>query len=95
MQEAFDQPQYDLESAVNDDERTFSFQLETLIKDSMNDAFFVETHETLIFDDQNDIQGPILIKDDDISDFEDETSSDLQLDSSKVDEVDDEYKQSH
>jgi len=32
------------------------------------------------------------MKDDDISDFEDETSSDLQLDSSKVDEVDDEYK---
>jgi len=93
LQEAFDQPQYDFESAVNDDERTFSFQLETLIKDSINDAFFVETHETLIFEDQNDIQGPILIKDDDISDFEDETSSDLQLDSSKVDKVDDEYKQ--
>ena len=92
LQEAFDQPQYDFESAINDDERTFSFQLETLIKDSINDAFFVETHETLIFEDQNDIQGPILIKDDDISDFENETSSDLQLDSSKVDEVDDEYK---
>jgi len=92
LQEAFDQP-HDFESAVNDDERTFSFQLETLIKDSINDAFFVETHETLIFEDQNDIQGPISIKDDDISDFEDETSSDLQLDSSKVDEVDDEYKQ--
>jgi len=34
----------------------------------------------------------VLTKHDDISDFEDETSSDLQLDSSKVDEVD-EYKQ--
>lgn len=32
LQEAFDQPQYDFEFAVNDDERTFSFQLETLIK---------------------------------------------------------------
>lgn len=91
LQKAFDKPQYDFESAVNDDERTFSFQLEILIKDSMNDAYFVETHETLIFEDEND-QGPILIKDDDISDFEDEASSDLQLDSFKVDEVYDEYK---
>jgi len=39
LQEAFDQP-HDFESAVNNDERTFSFQLETLIKDSINDAFF-------------------------------------------------------
>lgn len=47
---AFEQPEYNLKSSINDDERAFSSQLEILIKDSIDNSLFIETHDTLQFE---------------------------------------------
>jgi len=40
---AFEQPEYNLESSINDDERAFSSQLEILIKDSIDNSLFIDS----------------------------------------------------
>lgn len=61
---AFDQPEYNLESVINEDEKAFSFQIESLIKDAIQDSLFVETYNTLSFENKNVISEPISIEDD-------------------------------
>lgn len=41
---AFDLPQYDFESVISEDERRFSFQLENLIKDAIQESLYIETY---------------------------------------------------
>lgn len=45
LQEAFNYPQYNIDSAINDDEKAFVSQLENIIKDSID---FVLTFENYI-----------------------------------------------
>lgn len=64
LQIAFDQPKYDNESAISENERTFSLQLETIIKDAINDSLFVEVYEKLQFNDPNSLPPSLPIEED-------------------------------
>ena len=61
----FDQPQYDLESFMTEDERAFCSKLEVLIKDSIDDSLFVESYDVLHFKNANIILEPVSVKDSD------------------------------
>lgn len=86
---AFDQPQYNLESVKSEDKKTFSFQIETLIKDAIQDSFLVETYDTLTFDNKNAIPEPVSIEDEG-DDFKIEENVDF--DAPADEEIDVEYK---
>lgn len=92
---AFEQPEYNLESSINDDERAFSSQLEILIKDSIDNSLFIETHDTLQFEEDHLIiqSEPCAIEDSDDNTFEIETNSNFQLHECEDKEIDEEYKQ--
>jgi len=68
LQKAFDQPEYNLESIITEDEKAFSYHLEVLIKDSIENSFFVETFDSLDFEDTNHILDPCAIEDGDDND---------------------------
>lgn len=86
---AFDQPEYDLESVINEDEKAFSFQIETLIKNAIQDSLFVETYETLSFENKNTISEPVSIEDDsDDLKIEEKFDFDVTIDK----EINEEYK---
>ncbi|KYN09510.1 hypothetical protein ALC57_18378 [Trachymyrmex cornetzi] len=61
---AFDQPQYNLESIINEDEKAFSFQIESFIKNAIQDSLFVETYSALSFENKNTIPESISIEND-------------------------------
>lgn len=86
----FDQSQYDLESVISEEvisEKAFSFQIETLIKDAIQDSLLVETY-TLTFD-KNAIPESVSIEDEG-DDFTIEKSVDF--DATAVEKIDVEYK---
>jgi len=65
LQKAFDQPEYNLESIIIENEKAFSSHFEVLIKDSIGNSFFVETYDSLDFEDTNQILDPCAIEDGD------------------------------
>jgi len=97
LQKAFDQPEYNLESIITEDEKVFSSHLEVLIKDSIGNSFFVETYDSLDFEDTNQILEPCAIVDgndnnDDLIEIEGNLSFNLS-DNTFSRDIEDNYKQ--
>ncbi|KAL1498435.1 hypothetical protein ABEB36_009240 [Hypothenemus hampei] len=70
LQMTFNQPQYNVESAISENERALCLQIESLLKDAMSVCLFVETHEELIFEDKEhedlcSLSHPLAIDEDD------------------------------
>jgi len=98
LQKAFDQPEYNLESIITEDEKTFNSHLEVLIKDSIGNSFFVETYDSLDFEDTNQILDPCAIGDgndnnDDLIEIERNLPFNLSDNFSRDTDIEDDYKQ--
>lgn len=67
---SFSDSQYDVESIVTEDERSFAAYLEDLIKSSVGSNVFTETYETLCYNDDSVIPDAVEVDDDFEDDFE-------------------------
>lgn len=63
LRNAFDKPEYNLESKISEDEKSFSSHLEALIKDAIQVSVFVEIFDTLQFENRNQNPDPCAIED--------------------------------
>jgi len=88
---AFDLPQYDIE-AVTEDEKRFSFQLENLIKDAIQESLYIETYNTLNFEEASIVSDTILIEENDDDDYIQDINSNLNSPIEHAEECDEEYK---
>jgi len=61
LQESFNDPQYDFQSIITDDEKVFAVQLENVIKDALDADIFFETSSTLCYKDESVIPNPFII----------------------------------
>jgi len=99
LQKAFDQPEYNLENIITEDEKAFSSHLEVLIKGSIGNSFFVETYDSLDFEDTNQILDPSAIGDgndnnDDLIEIEGNLPFNLSDNTfSRDTDIEDDYKQ--
>lgn len=59
----FEDPVYNIESRITDEERSFAFQLVDLIKDAINFDIFKETYDTLNSTDASVISDAVLVED--------------------------------
>lgn len=90
---AFDQPQYDVQSVISEDEKKFSFHLENLIKDAIQDSVYIETYTTLNFEEASVIPEIVPIKENDEDDYiQDNTNSTLNPSIECTEICDEEYK---
>lgn len=71
LQEAFNYPQYNIDSAINDDERAFASQLENIIKDSIDSALTFESYTTLCCEDNTALPETHAIEEDFHDDYND------------------------
>lgn len=62
LQKSFQGPQYDLESIITDEEKHFALYLENLIKNSIDTTFFVESYESLSFNDASVYPDAIMVE---------------------------------
>lgn len=93
LAEAFDQPEYNLESVISEDEKRFSFQLENLIKDAIQESLYIETYTTLNFEEASVIPETVLIEENGDDDYiQDVTNSNLNSSIEYTEEYDEEYK---
>jgi len=88
----FDLPQYDIESVVTEDEKRFSFQLENLIKDAIQESLYIETYNTLNFEKASVIPDTILIEENDDGDYIQDINSSLNSSIGHGEQCDEEYK---
>ena len=79
LEKAFNDSRYDIESIITIEEKQFSLELETLIKDAINDNLFIETYDTLNFDEESVISDACAIEEE----FEDDYNVINNLESSK------------
>lgn len=70
LQKSFDNPQYDIESVITDEERSFALHLENLIKDSINTQVFVESYNTLSNDDESVFSDVVAVEEEFENDYE-------------------------
>ena len=49
----FDNPIYNIESVINEEEKSFALHLHNLVVDAIADQLFIETYETLTYDDES------------------------------------------
>jgi len=86
LQESFNDPQYDFQSIITDDDKAFAVQLENVIKDA--DIFF-ETSSTLCCEDESVIPDPFIVD----QDFEDDSEEIINENNKKIIvSIDFEYK---
>lgn len=85
---SFSDSQYDVESIVTEDERSFAAYLEDLIKSSVGSNVFTETYETLCYNDDSVIPDAVEVDDD----FEDDFECVVQDDKKVKVEIDVDYK---
>lgn len=62
LQKSFQGPQYDLESIITDEEKHLALHLENLIKNSIDTTFFVESYESLSFNDASVYPDAIMVE---------------------------------
>jgi len=70
LQKSFDHPQYDIESIITDEGKSFALHLENLIKDSINTEVFVESYNTLIYDDESVFPEAVAVEEEFEEDYE-------------------------
>lgn len=90
LRQSFDEPQYDIESVITVEERSFARQLEDLIKDAVQANLFLESHSTLCFHDDEENQDALLVEEDFDEDFVESVKDNQRV---KVICIDLEYKQ--
>lgn len=94
LTKAFDLPQYGIESAISEDEKRFSLQLENLIKDTIQESLYIESYTSLSFEEASVIPQIASIEENDNGDreYKDIINSDLNSSIGYVEECDEEYK---
>lgn len=88
LRKSFDDPQYDIESIITDEERSFTLHLENLIKDSINTQVFIESYNTLNYDDNNVFPDAVAVEDEFEDDYEEVVKDDKKVKAT----IDIEYK---
>lgn len=53
LQRSFNSPKYDVDSVITDEEKSFAANLENLIKDAIHTQIFVESIDTLNFNEES------------------------------------------
>jgi len=89
---AFDLSQYDIESVITEEKR-FSFQLDNLMKDAIQESLYIETYNTFNFEEASVIPDTILIVENDDDDYIQDINSNLNSCIEHAEECDEEYKQ--
>lgn len=89
LQEAFNYPQYNIDSAINDDERAFASQLENIIKDSIDFALIFESYTTLCYEDNTALPEIHAIEED----FQDDYNAIINDNKKVKNMIDFEYKE--
>lgn len=64
LKKSFDEPQYKIDSIITEAEKNFASHLESVIKDAIEDNLFIETFDTLNFEEDSVIPDPQLVDED-------------------------------
>jgi len=70
LKQSFDLPQYDLDTLITNEERSFANHLENLIKESVDTRIFFETFDSLSFNEKNISPEAVIVDEDCANDFE-------------------------
>lgn len=89
LQEQFNEPQYDFESIITDEEKVFVEQLNNVIRDAVDGQLFFETSATLCFEEESVIPDYFTVDED----FEDDSEEIINDNNKKAKvRIDFEYK---
>lgn len=67
----FEDPVYNVESSITAEERSFAFYLADLIKDSADSQLFMDSYDTLCYNDSSVIPEAVIVTDEQDDDFQD------------------------